>query len=164
MTVHTELTIGKQRAFRQRKETHIKSLESQVREYDALNASYKSVQAENYALREYIIALQGDLLQKAGNYPTPPPHLNLQPHRGPIPESSNAQSAASSAEDHRGPAGGAPTASMRSLEQELQASAAQAVAQQRQDAAHRAHSTANKRQRTQESGPPNGIIPGRPRS
>jgi len=70
-----------QRAFRQRKEGYIKKLEEQVRELHALEDNYKAIQAENYSLREYIIHLQSRLIESQGEYPQPPPNVNLtHPH------------------------------------------------------------------------------------
>jgi len=70
-----------QRAFRQRKEGYIKKLEEQVRELHSLEDNYKAIQAENYSLREYIIHLQSRLIESQGEYPQPPPNVNLShPH------------------------------------------------------------------------------------
>ncbi|KAK4081633.1 transcriptional regulator family: bZIP [Trichoderma aggressivum f. europaeum] len=66
-----------QRAFRQRKEGYIKKLEQQVRDLADLEHSYKSMQSENYALREYVIHLQSRLLDTQGEFPPPPPNVNL---------------------------------------------------------------------------------------
>ncbi|EFY87558.1 transmembrane protein [Metarhizium acridum CQMa 102] len=66
-----------QRAFRQRKEGYIKKLEQQVRDYAEMEQTYKAVQAENYALREYVIHLQSRLIDTQGEYPPPPPNVNL---------------------------------------------------------------------------------------
>ncbi|KAH7017579.1 hypothetical protein EDB80DRAFT_563781 [Ilyonectria destructans] len=66
-----------QRAFRQRKEGYIKKLEQQVREYLDMEQSFKSMQSENYALREYVIHLQSRLLDVQGEFPPPPPNVNL---------------------------------------------------------------------------------------
>jgi len=66
-----------QRAFRQRKEGYIKKLEEQVREFDSLEESFKSIQTENYSLREYIIHLQSRLIESQGEFPQPPPNVNL---------------------------------------------------------------------------------------
>ncbi|KAG5983364.1 hypothetical protein E4U55_000102 [Claviceps digitariae] len=66
-----------QRAFRQRKEGYIKKLEQQVREYGELEHNFKFVQAENYALRDYVLALQSRLLDTQGEYPPPPPNINI---------------------------------------------------------------------------------------
>ncbi|UKZ73726.1 hypothetical protein TrVFT333_001376 [Trichoderma virens FT-333] len=72
-----------QRAFRQRKEGYIKKLEQQVRDLADLEHSYKSMQSENYALREYVIHLQSRLLDTQGEFPPPPPNVNLsQPAAG----------------------------------------------------------------------------------
>jgi len=66
-----------QRAFRQRKEGYIKKLEEQVRDLHSLEDNFKAVQAENYSLREYIIHLQSRLIESQGEYPQPPPNVNL---------------------------------------------------------------------------------------
>lgn len=39
--------------------------------------SFKATQMENYALREYVIHLQSRLLDAQGEFPQPPPNLNL---------------------------------------------------------------------------------------
>jgi len=52
-----------------------------VRELHALEDNYKAIQAENYSLREYIIHLQSRLIESQGDYPQPPPNINLTlPH------------------------------------------------------------------------------------
>jgi len=52
-----------------------------VRELHALEDNYKAIQAENYSLREYIIHLQSRLIESQGEYPQPPPNVNLShPH------------------------------------------------------------------------------------
>ncbi|KUJ14443.1 uncharacterized protein LY89DRAFT_139123 [Mollisia scopiformis] len=72
-----------QRAFRQRKEGYIKKLEEQVRDLHNLEDNFKALQAENYSLREYIIHLQSRLIESQGDYPQPPPNVNLiHPHAG----------------------------------------------------------------------------------
>jgi len=71
-----------QRAFRQRKEGYIKKLEEQVRDYGLLTENFKSVQAENYQLRDYIISLQSRLLESQGEVPPPPNNVpGLEPGR-----------------------------------------------------------------------------------
>ncbi|KAI9782610.1 MAG: hypothetical protein M1839_004856 [Geoglossum umbratile] len=102
-----------QRAFRQRKEGHIKKLEEQVRDLHALEENYKAIQAENYQLRDYIINLQSRLIETQGELPPPPLNIDLnQPRHDTL--------------QHHGPA---PTAPMgASAMSQLQASAAQAVA------------------------------------
>ncbi|MCJ1412699.1 hypothetical protein MMC19_006797 [Ptychographa xylographoides] len=114
-----------QRAFRQRKEGHIKKLEEQVRDYNLLNENYKAVQAENYQLRDYIINLQSRLIESQGDFPQPPSNINLQEPAsrvGGIP--ANAQH-----DHHMHHHVPAPTAPMApSAISQLQASAAQAVA------------------------------------
>jgi len=106
-----------QRAFRQRKEGYIKKLEEQVRELHTLEENYKAIQTENYSLREYIIHLQSRLIESQGDFPQPPPNVNLShPRQDPM--------------DHRNHAAEAPTAPMNvsAMNAQLQASAAQAVA------------------------------------
>ncbi|KAM3521079.1 hypothetical protein NHJ13051_006451 [Beauveria bassiana] len=66
-----------QRAFRQRKEGYIKKLEQQVRDYSDMEVTLKQYQSENYALREYVIQLQSRLLETIGEFPPPPPNINL---------------------------------------------------------------------------------------
>ncbi|KAH6856657.1 hypothetical protein B0I37DRAFT_80190 [Chaetomium sp. MPI-CAGE-AT-0009] len=66
-----------QRAFRQRKEGYIKKLEQQVRDYGEMESTFKSLQAENYTLRDYVMRLQSRLLDAQGEYPQPPPGISL---------------------------------------------------------------------------------------
>ncbi|KAK4231335.1 putative transcription factor kapC [Podospora fimiseda] len=75
-----------QRAFRQRKEGYIKKLESQVRDFEELQNSWKNMEAENFALREYVIALQSRLIEVAGEYPPPPQSLHLALSQHPHPQ------------------------------------------------------------------------------
>ena len=104
---------SQQRAFRQRKEGYIKKLEQQVRDYSDMENNYKAMQSENYALREYVIQLQSRLLGAQGEYPQPPPNINLShpglPHPAqppaPIPAAARAPEPAPSA---AGPAAGTP--------------------------------------------------------
>jgi len=102
-----------QRAFRQRKEGYIKKLEEQVRELHALEDNYKAIQAENYSLREYIIHLQSRLIESQGEYPQPPPNVNLSHPRQHM--------------EHLPRHDGAPVAAMAPMSQ-LQASAARTLA------------------------------------
>jgi hypothetical protein len=52
-----------------------------VRELHTLEDNFKAIQAENYSLREYIIHLQSRLIESQGEYPQPPPNVNLtHPH------------------------------------------------------------------------------------
>ncbi|KAL4877812.1 hypothetical protein BJY04DRAFT_123367 [Aspergillus karnatakaensis] len=84
-----------QRAFRQRKESYIRKLEEQVKEYEVMSQGYKDLQAENYQLREYIINLQSRLLDSQGEFPELPGNIDLsqprpepsvpQPPRAPAP-------------------------------------------------------------------------------
>ncbi|KAI1381746.1 hypothetical protein F4677DRAFT_2375 [Hypoxylon crocopeplum] len=68
-----------QRAFRQRKEHYIKKLEQQVRDYGEMEHSFKAIQNDNYALREYVIQLQSRLLDLQVELPQPPPNVNISP-------------------------------------------------------------------------------------
>ncbi|KAH7375825.1 hypothetical protein B0T11DRAFT_271057 [Plectosphaerella cucumerina] len=84
-TVKRELSQSKraaqnraaQRAFRQRKEGYIKKLEQQVREYTELDATYKQMQADNFAYREYVLLLRSCLMDAQIECPPPPPGLSL---------------------------------------------------------------------------------------
>jgi len=67
-----------QRAFRQRKEAYIDKLEKQVKDYRVMESDFKTLQQENYALREYILSLQGRLLETSSDLPPPPPQVTLQ--------------------------------------------------------------------------------------
>ncbi|MCJ1324871.1 hypothetical protein MMC10_001533 [Thelotrema lepadinum] len=101
---------SQQRAFRQRKEGHIKKLEEQVRDYQLLTENYKAVQAENYQLRDYIINLQSRLIESQGDFPPAPSNINLQqPAGGPPGQVSSDGQASANGEVG---AGGAPTAPM----------------------------------------------------
>jgi len=80
-----------------------------------LEENYKAIQAENYSLREYIIHLQGRLIESQGEYPQPPPNINLpHPHQQPRHDQHM---------DHHG----APVAPMAPMNQ-LQASTARTMA------------------------------------
>lgn len=132
-----------QRAFRQRKEGHIKQLEAQVKDYTSLSENYKSVQAENYQLRDYIISLQSRLIESHGEYPQPPSNIEIQHPRSAAPPNQHAP---------------APTAQMgSSAVSQLQASAAQAVADlngskhQHEEAAYLAGNPTPKRARISEN-------------
>jgi hypothetical protein len=73
-----------QRAFRQRKEEYIKQLKDQVKEYEQLCELYKTLQTENYQLRDYIINLQSRLLETQGEIPPAPAGVDLnRPHGEP---------------------------------------------------------------------------------
>ncbi|KAL9604384.1 MAG: hypothetical protein Q9219_000572 [cf. Caloplaca sp. 3 TL-2023] len=103
-----------QRAFRQRKEGHIKDLEAQVKDYNSLSESYKALQAENFQLRDYIITLQSRLIEAQGELPQPPSNIEINAQR-PSP---------ASAKQHAS----APTAPMGSTAvSQLQASAARVI-------------------------------------
>jgi hypothetical protein len=90
-----------QRAFRQRKEGYIKKLEEQVRDFAAMQESYKQIQSENFQLRDYIIALQSRLIESQGEDAVPPaPPVLVQQHPPPPPmmlmDAAGAPSAAAS--------------------------------------------------------------------
>ncbi|KAK6341675.1 hypothetical protein TWF696_008743 [Orbilia brochopaga] len=70
-----------QRAFRARKEEYIKSLESKVRDYEAVEERSQALEGENAALRQYIMHLQRRLLDHLGEgeaLPDPPAGLNIE--------------------------------------------------------------------------------------
>ncbi|KAF3910415.1 hypothetical protein ABW20_dc0104729 [Dactylellina cionopaga] len=70
-----------QRAFRARKEEYIKSLESKVRDYEAVEERNQALEGENAALRQYIMHLQRRLLDHLGEgeaLPDPPAGLNIE--------------------------------------------------------------------------------------
>ncbi|KAK6347803.1 hypothetical protein TWF718_005628 [Orbilia javanica] len=70
-----------QRAFRARKEEYIKSLESKVRDYEAVEERNAALEGENAALRQYIMHLQRRLLDHLGEgeaLPDPPAGLNIE--------------------------------------------------------------------------------------
>ncbi|KAK4547721.1 hypothetical protein LTR36_000679 [Oleoguttula mirabilis] len=159
-----------QRAFRQRKEGYIKKLEEQVKDFQNMEQNYRSLQNENYQLREYILNLQSRLLETQSDIPPAPSHVNLN--------SSSAPPAASSS-GAPGPANTADQNLRRDMVQhahppeqrphehdaisQLQAAAAQA------DAVQPLHQSPyglgggadpypNKRQRLDEEGAPGGDV------
>ncbi|KAK4956512.1 hypothetical protein LTR10_006039 [Elasticomyces elasticus] len=67
-----------QRAFRQRKEGYIKKLEEQVKEFQTMETNYRTLQGENYQLREYILSLQSRLLESSSDIPPAPAHIDMQ--------------------------------------------------------------------------------------
>ncbi|BCR90550.1 uncharacterized protein ACHE_60436S [Aspergillus chevalieri] len=70
-----------QRAFRQRKETYIRKLEDQVKDFENMSEGIKTLQTENYQLREYIINLQSRLLDTQGEVPELPGNIDLSQPR-----------------------------------------------------------------------------------
>lgn len=66
-----------QRAFRQRKETYIRKLEEEVKGLDSIREQLKQLITENYSLREYVISLQGRLMEVQGDCPEVPPGIDL---------------------------------------------------------------------------------------
>lgn len=121
-----------QRAFRQRKEEYIKTLKDKVDQLEAMSDSYKTIQAENYQLRDYIINLQSRLLETHTEFPQPPPNIDLSaPHPSPNAQlhaeatSSRSQAATRSPQNQQREA---PTAQMSdSAVSQLQAAAVQAA-------------------------------------
>ncbi|TVY18792.1 putative transcription factor kapC [Lachnellula arida] len=111
-----------QRAFRQRKEGYIKKLEEQVREMHALDENFKAIQSENYSLREYIIHLQSRLIESQGEFPQPPPNVDLRHPHARQPQQQQQEHMEQPARHE-----GAPVAPMASMSQ-LNASAARNIA------------------------------------
>lgn len=105
-----------QRAFRQRKEGYIKKLEEQVRQLHVLEENFKTIQGENYSLREYVIHLQSRLIESQGEIPQPPANINLSHPRQDAMEHLHRQTEAQN-----------PALAASDISQ-LQVSAAQAVA------------------------------------
>lgn len=62
-----------QRAFRQRKETYIKALESKVREAHQQQETFAAIQDENFSLRDYIIRLQNHMIAAGCSNEAPQP-------------------------------------------------------------------------------------------
>jgi len=58
-----------------------------VRDFEAVESSWKAVQAEHFALREYVLQLQSRLIEVAGEYPPPPSSLHLTLSQHPHPQS-----------------------------------------------------------------------------
>ena len=56
-------------------------MEAQVKDMEALTEAYKSIQAENYQLREYIIELQARLIDLQSEVPEIPGGINVHQHR-----------------------------------------------------------------------------------
>ncbi|KAL5625375.1 hypothetical protein BROUX41_005435 [Berkeleyomyces rouxiae] len=61
-----------QRAFRQRKENHIRKLEVENANYALMEKRWKEIEAENHSLREYCVHIQRRLLDLQGKCPPPP--------------------------------------------------------------------------------------------
>lgn len=49
-----------------------------------MEQSFKSLQTENYALREYILHLQARMVDAMGEFPQPPPNVNLSQSAHPL--------------------------------------------------------------------------------
>lgn len=56
-----------------------------------MEQSFKTMQSENYALREYVLHLQARLLDTQGDVPQPPPNVNLSQPNIPPPAPSVSQ-------------------------------------------------------------------------
>lgn len=56
-----------------------------MKDYNSLSDSFKALQAENYQLRDYIISLQGRLIESQGEVPQPPSNIDISPQRHPGP-------------------------------------------------------------------------------
>lgn len=55
-----------------------------MKSYNQLEAGFKVLQDENYALKDYVIALQSRMAEAYGEYPPPPPGISLShPHQPP---------------------------------------------------------------------------------
>ncbi|KAH9909081.1 hypothetical protein F4778DRAFT_793120 [Xylariomycetidae sp. FL2044] len=95
-----------QRAFRQRKEHYIKKLEQQVRDFGELEHSFKVIQNDNYALRQYVIDLQSRLIELHADLPQPPPNVNISPPAAVVPATGVMKAAhpAAAAAESNGPA------------------------------------------------------------
>lgn len=51
-----------------------------------MEQTFKNLQSENYVLRDYVVQLQSRLLDVSGEFPQPPPNVNLaQPATAPGP-------------------------------------------------------------------------------
>lgn len=48
-----------------------------MRDFASMEQAFKTLQSENYALREYVISLQSRLLDSEGEFPSPPDNVNL---------------------------------------------------------------------------------------
>ncbi len=91
-----------------------------------MEQSYKAIQEENYQLRDYIINLQSRLIESQGEYPQPPSNIDL-PH----PRQDGAmqvQMTGPATTVPTAPMGGAASVTAATPDNQLQASAAQAVA------------------------------------
>ena len=142
-----------------------------------MESNYRSLQNENYQLREYILNLQSRLLETQSDYPPPPSQANLtSSENAPVASGSGAPRApmASSAIDQRlqqeMPSHGLPPHSQQrphghDAMSQLQAAAAQAEAVQTQHqspyglgAGSESYSNPNKRQRVDEKDVPSGEV------
>ncbi|KAK8214225.1 hypothetical protein IWZ01DRAFT_232750 [Phyllosticta capitalensis] len=115
-----------QRAFRQRKEEYIKSLKDQVNQLQEMADQYRTIQAENNTLRDYVISLQSRLLDCQGNYPDPPSTIDLSRPHTDLP-AAVVQAAQNPPLDPR-TSKGAPVAPMSALDTSLIRSAQQVAA------------------------------------
>lgn len=59
-----------------------------------MEQTFKNLQSENYVLRDYVVQLQSRLLDVSGEFPQPPPNVNLtQPPAAPGPSTSAPETA-----------------------------------------------------------------------
>jgi osmotically-inducible protein OsmY len=61
-----------------------------------MEKNYKGMQSESYALREYVVTLQSRLLDAVGEFPAPPPNVNLGPPAPTEPPMNNQETASHS--------------------------------------------------------------------
>ncbi|KAF1348719.1 hypothetical protein BDV97DRAFT_399278 [Delphinella strobiligena] len=75
-----------QRAFRQRKEQYICQLEEDIKKYKGIEDDFTTLQADNHALRNYIMDLQGRLSENKIDFPPAPPiaRVALPPPPNPV--------------------------------------------------------------------------------
>ncbi|KAJ5931112.1 hypothetical protein N7466_006605 [Penicillium verhagenii] len=66
-----------QRAFRQRKETYIRKLEDENKNIDNYKETISKLLNENYSLRDFIIVLQGRLMEAQIEVPECPSNIDL---------------------------------------------------------------------------------------
>lgn len=122
-----------QRAFRQRKEGYIKKLEQQVRELNEMEQSFKSLQSDNHSLREYIVHLQSRLFDVTGEYPPPPPNVDVAqpthqpsaPAPAPVPAPAPAPASIASAPPEPAPTNSAAGTPLEAVAQAVAGLAAQ---------------------------------------
>jgi hypothetical protein len=83
-------------------------LEEQVKEFDTVSEAFKSLQAENYQLREYIINLQSRLLESQGEVPELPGNIDLSQPRADLNVPPSGAGSATAPSSAPAPTAGAP--------------------------------------------------------